>query len=281
MLGAIQTVSTKNLITSKERFRMRSDQTQSKFYHEIKQSLIDVGLRTDDLVFVQSSIIPFLVKIDKNNHVNFLEDFYNALTDVIGIEGTICFPAFSYSFFNKTVFDAGIPPKNSMGALSIMLWNKKKCTRTMDPNFSVGVYGKLEKYLTGNIPKTSFGKNSFFDRFYNLNGKLLQIGISVDGSTFVIYFDQKLKSHYRYFKNFTGEIKIDDNIHKETWKTYVRKLDGTVIVDLNNLKERVEQDGYINKATLMDGYIYCIEIKTFFNAVKEYLKKDPLFLLKH
>lgn len=259
---------------------MSSNKTQSIFYHEIRRSLINVGLRMNDLVFVQSSIIPFLVKLDKNNHINFLEDFYRALTDLIGINGTICFPAFSYSFFNKTVFDAKTPPKNSMGALSVMLWNKKKCARTMDPNFSVGVYGKLEKHLTENIPKTSFGKNSFFDRFYHLNGKLLQIGVSVDGSTFVIYFDQKLKSPYRYLKNFTGEIKVHDDIHKETWKAYVRKLDGTVIVDLHNLKERVEQDGYINKTPLRDGYIYCIEIQTFFNAVKEYVKKDPLFLLK-
>jgi aminoglycoside 3-N-acetyltransferase len=151
----------------------------------------------------------------------------------------------------------------------------------MDPLFSIAASDALEKSLTGNLPKSCFGKNSFFDRFFRLNGKLLQIGISVDGTTFAIYFDQKLKSKYRYLKKFSGQIKIGDKLREETWTTYVRKLDGTVNVDLKNLKDRVEEDGYIKKAPLMDSFIYSIEIKTLFEAVKRYVKEDPLFFLKH
>ena len=251
------------------------------FYNETKKALADAGVKSGDLIFVQSSLIPFLIKIDRNDQNAFLENIYNALTDLVGNEGTICFPIFSYSFFNKTIFDPEEPPTNAMGTLSVLLWSKRKCIRTMDPIFSVGVSGKLEKKLTENLPKTCFGKNSFFDRFYNLNGKLLQIGVSVDGSTYVIYFDQKLQSKYRYLKDFSGEIKIDGELHRETWETCVRRLDGTVTVDLRNLKERIEQDGYINKSNLMDGFIYCIESKQFYTALKLYLAEDPLFLIKH
>jgi len=252
-----------------------------QFYNEAKKALAAAGIKSGDLIFIQSSMIPFLIKLDKSEQNIFLEDFCSALTDLIGNEGTICFPMFSYSFFNKTIFDPEEPMTNAMGILSVLLWNRRKCVRTMDPLFSVGVGGKLEKDLTENLPKTCFGENSFFDRFYNLNGKLLQIGVSVDGSTYVIYFDQKLKSKYRYLKSFSGEIKIDGELHKETWETYVRKLDGTVTVDLRNLKERIEQDGYINRANLKDGFIYSIEIKQFYTALKRYLAEDPLFLIKH
>ena len=252
-----------------------------QFYNETKKALVDAGVKNGDLVFVQSSMIPLLKKIDKNEQNIFLDDVCNALTDLIGNEGTICFPMFSYSFFNKTVFDPEEPPTNGMGILSVLLWSKRKCVRSIDPLFSVGASGTLEKDLTENLPKTCFGEDSFFDRFYNLNGKLLQIGVSVDGSTSVMYFEQKLKSKYRYLKSFSGEIKIDGELHKETWETYVRRLDGTVTVDLRNLKERIEQDGYINRANLMEGFIYCIESKQFYTVLKQYLAEDPLFLIKH
>lgn len=251
------------------------------FYSEIKESIARVGVKKGDLIFVQSSLLPFLMKINSEHHNVFLKETCNAIIDSVGTEGTVCFPTFSYSMSTNKVYNPNEPPINANGLLATTMWKTKKCLRTMDPIFSVCAIGRLEKELTQDVPKTCFGKDSFFDRFYRRNGKLLQVGFGFDRTAFVIYFDQRLKNTYRYLKRFSGMVQKGKKLKKETWVCCVRKLDGTVITDLEMFKNRVEEDGIVQKTKIMDSYIYCADIKSIYTAVKGYFKEDPLFFIKH
>ena len=44
-----------------------------------------------------------------------------------------------------------------------------------DPNVSVVVLGNKKDFLTKNCSINSYGKNSFFNRFYELNGQICNI----------------------------------------------------------------------------------------------------------
>lgn len=249
------------------------------FYKQITEAMEQVGIESGDLIFTQSSLVPFLVGLSKQKQHDFLDDFCEAVFDKLGPNGTVGFPTYSYSFFENKIYDPTQPPTSAMGLLPAAMWRKRICLRTSDPMFSVGIIGRLGEFLSKDLPKTCFGKGSFYDRFYQLNGKLLQIGVSVDGTTFVLYFDQKMKNNYRYAKKFTGHVKRQGEVHKEVWTAYVRRLDGSVQTDLRNFKARVEQDGYVRKAKLLDGYIYSLPIKTLYKASRIYLRENPRFFL--
>ena len=59
---------------------------------EIKHLISSLGLKKKDVVLVHSSLFS-LGKIENN-----VEGFYKAIRDVIGEEGTIIVPTFTYSF---------------------------------------------------------------------------------------------------------------------------------------------------------------------------------------
>jgi aminoglycoside 3-N-acetyltransferase len=238
------------------------------YYPEIKKSIYNVGVRRGDLIYIHASMIPFFIKVGRENCDVFLKELCDSILSSVGIEGTVCFPAFDYSFTKNKVFNPNEPPGKAMGILPATLWKTKQGFRTMDPIFSVYAIGRLGEELTKSVPKTCFGKNSFFDRFYRRKGKTLQINMNVAHTTFVIYFDQRLKKKYRYFKRFSGYVQVGDELIRETWITYVRYLDGTPPIDLEALRKEAEQDISFKSAKLMGIDINCIEIDGLFQAAK-------------
>jgi aminoglycoside 3-N-acetyltransferase len=205
-------------------------------YDEIRENFCNIGLKKGDLIFTQSSLLHFMRGIEKGSRKDLTRAFCDALFDVVGTSGTVCFPAFSYSLSQREVYKPDQPLSSAMGALPKTIFETKKCTRTMDPMFSVGVSGSLEEDLTKDVPLTCFGKNSFYDRFYKKNGKILQIGLSSE-TIFLTYAEQKHKCPYRYFKRFSGKVEDGNNTYSQTWVSYVRRLDGTVFYNFAYIED--------------------------------------------
>ena len=56
-----------------------------------------------------------------------------------------------------------------------------------DPNLSIAIIGKNKKYLSKNPTTNSYSKNSFFDRFFKIKGKICNLNQDIT-STFIHYF---------------------------------------------------------------------------------------------
>ena len=99
-----------------------------------------------------------------------------------------------------------------------------------DPNVSVVVLGKYRNFLTKNHSINAYGENSFFNRFYELEGQICNINMD-SASTFIHLFERKLKVNYRIDKNFNGFITSSKKKYKS--KIFVIKKNKTYSVDFS------------------------------------------------
>ena len=187
----------------------------NKKYHytplEIKNKLKKIGVKKGDLIFVHSNIA-FFGKLKSKK--NLCEVFLKSIFEVIGNQGTLVVPTFTYSInskFNK------INTPSVCGVFSNYLMSLKAGSRSADPIFSVYSIGKYSKYLTEikNISNYEcFGKNSFFEKFYKLNGKIVNFNDTC-AATHIHYFEKLAGVSYRFDKKFKVKIDIKGVIYSK------------------------------------------------------------------
>ena len=171
---------------------------------DLKKKLIRLGLKKNDLVFIHSNLA-FFGKIKSKE--NPCKIFLNEILKIIGKNGTLVVPTFTYSM--NAIYDVKKTP-SVCGVFSEYVRKSKQGIRSLDPIFSIYSIGKYSKYLT-NISSIDghqcFGKNSFFEKFYKLNGKIINFNETC-ASTHIHYFEKKLKVNYRKDKKFLIKLKI-------------------------------------------------------------------------
>ena len=166
-------------------------------------------MRKGDIIFIHSNIA-FFGKI--NSSRNVCKIFLETLIQIIGKNGTLIVPTFSYSIKNK--FDLK-KTTSVCGVFSEYLRKSKKGLRSADPIFSVYCIGKHSKYFTKIKDLNNyecFGEESFFEKFYKLNGKIVNFNDTC-ASTHVHYFEKLLGVGYRSDKLFKIKI-VERNLTK-------------------------------------------------------------------
>ena len=78
---------------------------------ETALALKKLGLMKGDSLFVHSNIGFFGILENTKNIDDVCEMFFDSIFELIGAEGTIFVPAFTYSFSRGEVFDPLKPPK--------------------------------------------------------------------------------------------------------------------------------------------------------------------------
>ena len=77
--------------------------------------------------------------------------------------------------------------------------------RSYDSSYSVLGIGKNALRMIENAPINSFGENSFFERFYQSEEKILNLNFDA-GSTLIHYFERLLNVPYRFDKKASMEF---------------------------------------------------------------------------
>ena len=141
------------------------------YYHYCQKDLVNalkyVGLKPGDMVFSHSNIGYFGLPEGERSVNNAFQTIVNAFLEVIGAEGTLVVPTFSYSFSQGQDFDPDKTP-SSCGVFTELLRTLPDSCRSEEPNISVTAIGQKAEKVTQKLPKNAYGYDSFFDRFYNL-----------------------------------------------------------------------------------------------------------------
>ena len=127
-----------------------------------------------------------------------------ALTETVGPEGTVMMPTQSWKNLdpadgvhwtvpeeywqiirdNWPAYDKRITPTNTMGAVAEMFRNWPGTLRSDHPARSVAAWGKFAEYLTSDHDLSNiFGDGSPIGRLYELDAKVLLIGVGYDKNT--------------------------------------------------------------------------------------------------
>lgn len=244
---------------------------------DIVQALREVGIHASDDVFLHSNLGFFGVLEGCRSADDLCKIFLSAIREVVGDEGTIVTPTFSYSFCHGELFDP-IATGTTCGMLAEYMMRHYPENRTLDPNFSVcGDGPHMEEYRSCNTHE-SFGKESFWELFKKNQGKIICMNFD-SGSTFVHYIEHSNNVTYRYNKAFNGTLVVGGKRLRDYAVHFV--YDG----DANSpCMERVDalckEHGISKQTDLGRGTVLAFSCNAYFDFFTKLLKTRPRVLCK-
>tara|TARA_Y100000310_G_scaffold333939_1_gene412544 strand:+ start:1010 stop:1927 length:918 start_codon:yes stop_codon:yes gene_type:complete len=246
------------------------------YYSDFVKSLRDAGIRKGDIIFVHSRVSAFgkLLTFDRNFLMQSLVD---SLKEVVGNEGTIIMPTFTYSFDKNEPFDVD-KTQSTVGALTEFFRKQDDVIRTAHANHSVAVWGRNREDLA-NVGKDTFDENSIFGKLHKLNGKIVFLGAPFQSCTFIHYIEQMYEVPYRYMRTFKGKVIIGGN-EKEEEITFYNKHD-VFFSSFSKFEKYLLEKGLMKNMELGAGNIRVVECKDMFDEGYKFLDKDIYYFLKN
>lgn len=241
---------------------------------EIAKALKKVGLTNGNSVIIYSDLKMFGFYRNNDGKIELALDpkkLYETIRNVIGKQGTIIVPTFSYSWTNGKVFVLNQSP-SAMGIFSEFIRNLNTSVRSLHPLFSVCAIGPMAEEFVLNIDKTSYGKNSPFGKMHRYNVKQLMLGTSE--CPFKNYAEWTNKVFSRYSKIFKGWIVANDEKYIDEYEHCVRYDNEGVesIPFLNILSEKEKEQ--IRSVRLGNSHISVICSEKMYNLLLNKLREN-------
>ena len=235
---------------------------------DIRKSLVRIGLKKDDSVFLSTSL--GMLGVPDTNSKNYLLTvsrwLLSSIQGIIGKNGNIFVPTYSYSFTKKNYLYNPLTTKSAIGYFPNFFLRQKKVIRSLDPMMSIAGIGPKCSEVLLKISNNSFGKNCALERLFRIkNLKCCHVGLGYNWLPFMHYLDWKNNVPFRFDKKFYGYIK-NNNIKKKVEWTYNARIlrDETLSngykIGLKALKKKLYSYCELGKSM-----IYLIDYKKFYN----------------
>ena len=247
----------------------------------IVRALRAVGLRAGDAAFSHSSVAMLGIPAMGLDEQAVATAFLAAFREVLGPEGTLVLPAFTYSYTKREVFDpAATPPTPGMGVLPTALWTHPDAVRSLDPIFSVIAFGARARELAGEAGADNcFGPDSVWARLLAADAAILNIGIG-SHAALIHHVEQKLGVPYRYIKRFPGTTVVDGVARESVVAYNVAALDRPQdFAYFMRLDADGRASGAVATAPLGRGEVNLIRAREMERLIAEGLARDPRYLV--
>lgn len=249
---------------------------------EFREKLIDVGVVSGDILFVHSSLLS--IGLLKGVQIDRIpEEILDVILDVLGPEGTLAVPSFTFEFCKGVPFSKTDTPSSGMGVFSEVVRTHPESVRSSHPTQSIAAIGADSVELCKADTKSAFAAGGCFEKMITMNGKILFLGAGIQSTALIHYVEEKLKVPYRFWKNFTGRyIDADAGVDEQrTYKMYVRNLKLNPILELQPVEDRLNNQNQCNIANIGMGEIKLIKATDFVDTAQDLLENDPYSLLKN
>lgn len=222
---------------------------------DLINAFLDLDIKNGDTVLVHSDVIALgIPKEFVNNKENICDIVYNSIKTVIGTEGTIIVPTFSYSFCKGYDFNVDESPSD-VGCFGNYIRQLPEAIRNHDPLFSFAATGPKSNLITDFYGNNSFSpKSSPFKNFYDANIKILFIGVDLQYLTAIHFAEQLFSAPYRFDKLFSGRIVTKKQTKKIKWIYPVRVNIRQTQQHLVKLHEDCMESGMLKKASALPVY---------------------------
>ncbi len=204
---------------------------------------------------------------------------FDALDDVLGPDGTLIMPTFTYSFTKGEPFEPATTP-SAVGLLTEAFRTRPGVRRSGDPIFSVAVRGRLADRFAQAATDDCFGPSSAFAILAEQDAWLACLGCSLDRLTFTHYVEQTVGVDYRDFKTFTGVLVEGGFETPASVRYFVRDLDRDTAIDLSRLKAALIEGGTLATEAVGRVGLSAVRCSAFEAAAKALLTKNPSGLIR-
>ncbi|HTY22676.1 MAG TPA: AAC(3) family N-acetyltransferase, partial [Desulfomonilaceae bacterium] len=247
-------------------------------FNEMRDALQRCGLNRGDTVLCHSNVGFFGRPKEGGTAEIIVQTILGAFQEVLGPDGTIIVPTFTYSFCKGEEFD----PENSsskMGLFAEMLRRHPLARRSEDPIFSVAALGARSQELTENAPQECFGKNCFWERLLNADGVICFMNLDLNYCNFNHYVERCLNVPYRYDKLFTGYITKNGIKKKSSAIHFCRDLSNPgTLQSVELLTETAVREGALRSCPVGRGQLVCIRAAEIYCLTEQGFKSNPWFM---
>lgn len=228
--------------------------------NDILHALSALGLRRGNIVMVHTSL-------SKIGYVcGGAQAVIEALIETVGEHGTIMMPTQTWKNLdpetgvhgdtseedwdtireNWPAYNKSLTPTNTMGAVAEMFRSWPGAMRSDHPARSVAAWGRYAEHLVSDHDLSNiFGDGSPIGKLYELNGKVLLIGVGYNKNTSLHLADAR--AEYPGKHNSIEHSAIMEN-GKRIWKAYETLfVDGD---DFDRIGMAFEQDNPVEKTAL-------------------------------
>lgn len=252
-------------------------------YHYTRENVIEalrkIGIEQGDSVFIHSNLGFLGMMQNCGTKEKLCEEFLGAVKAVIGDEGTIILPAFSYSFCHGEVYNP-LETGTTCGMLSEYMIRYFGSNRSLDPNFSVCGVGKNMIYYRDCNVHEAFGEDSFWERLIKQGGKIMCVNFDA-GSTLIHFIERLNHVSYRYNKAFNGIKILDGKQVRDYAVHFVYDYDkpGDAYYP-GRIDALCREKGIVKTAYLGKGSVLAYSAREYMDYIGELLKERPRILVK-
>jgi len=253
-------------------------------YSDIVKALKKGELQEGDNVWVFSS----LGFLGRPEGAKTIEDvckiFHSAIREVIGEEGTIFVPTYSYTIGRNlasepVIFDPKEEPAQ-IGPFPEYFRKLSSVVRSLDPMMPIAGEGPLAKEVLKDVPPNSYGHDSVYERLLDYPIKILTLGLGPNWIPFIHYLDWLHKVPFRFDKLFTGGVKKGEKIEYLNWVYPVRTLIEESYPWAYRAGEVAKEKGICKFTPLGKSGFYLCDYRRYLLEVYRIMEKGKWFLAK-
>lgn len=242
-------------------------------------ALEEVGIEREDSIFIHSNLGFLGMMKDCETKEKLCEGFLDAIKTVLGDEGTVILPAYSYSFCHGEEYRP-LETGTTCGMLSEYMLRHYGYNRSLDPNFSICGTGKRIAWFRDCNVHEAFGADSFWERFIKMDGKILCINFDA-GSTLIHYIENLNHVAYRYNKAFNGVKLVDGKQIRDYAVHFVYDYDkpGDSYYP-GRIDALCREKGIVKATHLGKGNILAFSAREYVSYISELLQERPRILVR-
>lgn len=252
-----------------------------KDFSDLRSVLHGLGIKQCDTLYIASDITRLMYHVNNTYTIEsgkeydeYLDGLVNTLQEVVGDNGTLLFPVFTWDFCRGKGFSIR-KTKGEVGALNNwILKNRTDFKRTKHPIYSFMVWGKDAALLANMDNKDGWDEESPFAYLRDKGGKTLMVDVPPGKCfTFMHYTEKYLGVPWRYSKEFVGDYTDENGITEmRKYSMFVRDLDieSQQVIDTAVFDDK----GILHKSTWFDIDLWFMDCKKAFPVYVEDFQKN-------
>lgn len=232
------------------------------------------GIEAGDIVSLQVSLGRLGLPKGASNYEEIANLVIDAFMEVLGSQGTLVVPTYTYSIGRGEVYEVETTP-SSIGAFSEIFRKRAGVIRSRDPMLSSAGLGARATEVLLNISRSCYGEGSTFHRLREAGSKVCTLGVSLYWATFRHHIEEMANVPFRFKKLFTGQIKQNGEVRRESWVYYAAPFIENCAPMGLPLEIKAREVGLLRKAAVGRGELMCIGAQQYFEFGMDELKKNP------
>ena len=246
---------------------------------DITQGLINLGLKTGDLLMVHSSL----------SSIGFVEGgaktIVDCLLDVLGNEGTLVVPTFTYpSAFTDSadamwVFDPS-STNSGVGSITNEVIRRSSSRRSIHLWHSVSSIGPLSELIVSAGRSSAWDFDSPMSWILSNGGSILLLGVPYQNLTAIHVWEVEFQVDYRRDYYIERRLRKPDGKIEPLLSRVHSPKESYPGQDFNRFGERLEGDNKVNKGSVGNAIARLFSAEDAYSLAKKMYQEDKKCFLK-